>query len=464
MNHLRTLYISAFLVLLGSSVATLAATFPDVPDGHLFQESVEALVQAQVINGNPDGTFAPDDYVNRAAMLKMLYKAQGKTPDPLSVRCFPDVQIGSWYEPFVCDAAAMRYVNGYSDGTFRPDTAVNRVEALKMITQVFDIPVEAVTESDRDLVKFVDVSVSAWYTKYLITAYIKEILPIPGQEGSSFHPDRMLTRGEAAAYIFNALRVDLAEERRQKEQEVNSSSEESSDDAESSAASSDNNDEESLSSAASTDSNTINANFPFEYDGGFTQKQSKSYFFDIDTPQTVAVSTSLQSGQPGKIVCRLYLVDESGFSDEYYLGFQSGNSCFITATLNPGEYQLQIFPSIKDTTFTAKAAAVTGDGNDGFREAIALSVNKPEEGVLTAVDIEDWYKFTVVSEQKMTLTMSNPTELRCIIYVMNDVDLASFTGPECNKSYDYPAGTYYIAVGRKAPKGAQQSFTVRLEK
>lgn len=464
MINLRALYISAFLVLLGSSTATLAATFPDVPDGHLFQESVEALVQAQVINGNPDGTFAPDDYVNRAAMLKMLYKAQGKTPDPLSVRCFPDVQIGSWYESFVCDAAAMRYVNGYSDGTFRPDVAVNRVEALKMITQVFDITVDEVTESDRDLVKFVDVSVSAWYTKYLITAYIKEILPIPGQEGSSFHPDRMLTRGEAAAYIYNALRVDLAEERK-KIEEANSSSAESSDDTESSAASSDDdNEEESSSSAASSDDNVINTSFPFEYDGGFTQKQSKSYYFDIDTPQTVAVTTNLQSGQPGQIICRLYLLDESGFSDEYYLGFQSGNSCFITATLNPGSYQLQIFPSVKDTTYTASAELTGGDGNDGFRESVNLSVNSREEGVLTAVDIEDWYKFTVVSEQKMTLTMSNPTELRCIIYVMNDVDLASFSGPECNQSYDYPAGTYYIAVGRKAPKGAQQSFSVRLEK
>jgi hypothetical protein len=160
----------------------------------------------------------------------------------------------------------------------------------------------------------------------------------------------------------------------------------------------------------------------------------------------------------------LYLTDESGFADEYFLGFQSGNSCFITATLNPGEYQLQIFPSVKDTTFSVEATETGGDGNDGFSEAINLSVNGLKEGILTAVDMEDWYKFTVISEQKMKFVMSNPTELRCIIYVMNDVDLSSFTGPECNKSYDYPAGTYYIAVGRKAPKGAQQSFSVRLEK
>src|SRR3990167_2266936 len=109
----RTLKISAFAtVFLAAGFVQAAAVFPDVPEGSLYQEAVEMLVDAQVINGNPDGLFHPNDDVNRAAMLKMLYKARGKTPDPLSVRCFLDVEIGSWYESFVCDAAARRYVNG----------------------------------------------------------------------------------------------------------------------------------------------------------------------------------------------------------------------------------------------------------------------------------------------------------------------------------------------------------------
>ncbi|HBU09588.1 MAG TPA: hypothetical protein DEB30_02180, partial [Candidatus Peribacter riflensis] len=94
---------------------------------------------------------------NRAEMLKMLYKATGKTPDSTSRACFSDVERLSWYESYVCDAAAHHYVEGYSNGTFRPANPVNRVEALKMITQVIGIPVEEIGEEARQVVKFVDV-------------------------------------------------------------------------------------------------------------------------------------------------------------------------------------------------------------------------------------------------------------------------------------------------------------------
>ena len=57
-----------------------AVTFPDVPATHPFVQAIDGLVQMGVINGNPDGTFRPGDPVNRAAMLKMLYLASGKTP------------------------------------------------------------------------------------------------------------------------------------------------------------------------------------------------------------------------------------------------------------------------------------------------------------------------------------------------------------------------------------------------
>lgn len=451
-------FATLFLLLAVHPASALASTFPDVPDGHLFQESVEELVRAGVINGNPDGTFKPEDNVNRAAMLKMLYLAEGKTPDPLSVRCFPDVEIGSWYEPYVCDAAARKYVNGYADGTFRPDSPVNRVEALKMIMTVFQIPLHEVNEANREIVNFADVSLSAWYTQYLLTAYNTQVLPIPGEQGAYFYPDNELSRGEAAAIIYNALHAELNAQRSQRStsSSVSSSSSSVSQVADAS--------ESESSSSSSVPKDLIDVSYPFSKEGKFIEKMPMSYRFEITSVTTTKVEAKLQSGQQGMVTCRLYLLGESGFSDQYFLGFQEGTACHITATLNPGTYQLQLQPTNANTTYIASTTAVTGDGNDGFNNARALTVGAPRTDVLAGTDIADWYSFSVLSEQKMTVDITNPAEIGCIVYAMSDVDLQSFSGPQCNSNYTYPPGTYYISVFRKAPLGAQQTYTIDLQK
>ncbi len=453
----RVLKFSAFAtVFLAAMFVEASAVFPDVPEGSPFRASIEMLVDAGVVNGNPDGTFRPENDVNRAEMLKMLYKATGKIPDPLSIKCFPDV--AGWYESFVCDAALRRYVNGYADGTFRPGNPVNRVEAIKMIATVFEMPLDEVTDDSREIVNFGDVSLAAWYTQYLLTVYNNGVMPFPGQEGGRFYPERPLKRKEAAAMIYNALKVDFKESRQARSTRSASAASTSFSSMSMSEAT------EGTQEGDDTVSGTIDVTFPFTKEGKFNVKNPVSYRFAVVTPQVVHVTVSLQSGQPGEVSCRLYLLDESGFSDQYFLGYQEGGSCYLRSALNTGTYQLQLQPTQANTTFSASVQKGSGDGNDGFREAKSVSVNAEHTDTLTAYDFEDWYKFSLTSLQHMTISLQNPAELRCIVYAMNDVNLASFSGPQCNEVYDFPQGTYYIAVGRKAPKGSQQSYTVELQK
>jgi len=425
----------AVLVAFPLTVGTAAASifFPDVPVSSVHYQAIEALVNAGVIDGNPDGTFQPEQLVNRAAFLKMLYKAKGKVPDPSSVRCFRDVIPESWYESFVCDAAANGYVNGYPDGNFRPAQEVNRVEALKMIMTVFGIDVQEISAEAKDVVKFVDVSTSAWYTKYLYAAYVKEILPIPGQEGARFYPESALLRGEAAAYIYNALNVEFFESR-------SSSSQTSSERALSESEGAQSEGSEQSSSAA----NILSVSFPFETGGKFDGKKPFAYVFDIDTPTTAF--TEVTAGT-GKISCRLYLLEESGFADEYFLGHQEGGSCYLQTALNAGSYQLQLQPTVAD----------------GFREASRLYERIPQTAVLGLDDLHDWYSFVVPSEASMTVEVTNPLEISCLVYAMADVDLFGFSGPECGQSYSYPPGTYYVAVSRAvASKLSRKTYTIQL--
>ncbi|MDD5469729.1 MAG: S-layer homology domain-containing protein [Candidatus Peribacteraceae bacterium] len=434
----------------------LAAVFPDVPSGHVYRDSIEQLVTAGVIGGNPDGNFYPDRDVNRAEMLKMLYLAQGKQPDPTSVRCFPDVIPGSWYEPFVCDAAAMRYVAGYSDGTFRPSQNVNRVEALKMIQEVFGLPVPNVTELDRSVVQFVDVSTSAWYTKYLFNAHVVGILPIAGQDTSRYFPERGLKRGEAAAMIYNAQHARIREERREQEAQL--------EDEEQSSSQAAGGGETPASAGTAEAPVSRSVAFPFEERGKFSGKQTYSFRFSISNRVTVATIASLQAGQTGKIQCTLYLMEDDGFSEQYYLGVQNGGKCELLTTLSPGAYQLQLQPTEPDTTFTVAVAETAGDGNDGFIEAQLLPRNTARTATLPPNNFANWYRFSIAGSaaQHLKVETSNTTNLTCIVYAMHDVDLFGFTMPQCNQYYLYPPGTYYVAIGRKTGKSTSQTYTVLL--
>lgn len=416
--------------------AAHAALFPDVPDGHLYNEAVESLAASQVVKGNPDGTFAPGRAVNRAEMLIMLYRATGRTADPSNRLCYPDVEPNGWYEAVVCDATAMGFVTGYADGSFKPAQSVNRVEALKMIYTVIGIPVEDITDEQRDVVKFVDVSTAAWYTKYLFSAFTDGILPIPGMQGDRFEPDRALSRGEAAAFMYNALNVIIEKDREEEPEEKPEDEAEEGD--------------------------VIYVEFPFETSGKFNMKKPKAYRFDINSPVLASSIAQLQAGQPGAINCQLYLLGEEGFSDEYFLGFQKGMTCSLLNALSPGSYQLQLQPTEADTTFSVSSLEGTGDGNDGFGESVGLMMDVNTNGTIEEDDFEDWYSFSLQGEQNLTVEFASNADMRCIVYAMSDVDWYGFEGPDCNKVYNYPPGTYYVAVGRAMASTDEQAYSVRL--
>jgi hypothetical protein len=119
------------------SLISAADTFSDLESGHDNYIAIEYLVSSGTLEGYSDGTFLPEKEVNRAELMKMLVAGQEISPDEsLYKNCFSDVTT-DWYAKYVCYAKEMGWVNGYSDGTFKPASTVNKVEALKMIIQAY---------------------------------------------------------------------------------------------------------------------------------------------------------------------------------------------------------------------------------------------------------------------------------------------------------------------------------------
>ena len=441
MTHLRFRASTLVLALIiPTSIALAAGVFPDVSDTHPFKGEIESLFRSGVVKGNPDGKYYPDRSVNRAEFLTLLYKATKRTPKAVNAQCFKDVIKGSWYELTVCDAASREnyFVQGYGDGTFRPGNPVSRTEALKMTFTVLGLTAGDVSSIDKDIIKFADISVSAWYTKYISAAYRNGILPVYGFGGARFYPDKELSRGEAAAYIFNALKV--VEDAKVVQQG-------------------------SSASKAPISYVVKDVVFPFNNTDQFKGKQPIAYAFELKDPKTVVmVNVGTTGTSDSDVSCRLYLLEETGFSSEYYLGVQDKNSCKIVVSARPGKYQLQVQPTTADVPYFVDAKTGSTDGNDGFMDATALTLKEEVSGSLDDTnDLYDWYTFSIDAEKTGTFFLtSSPDRLECIIYTPDSVDQYGFTGPECGVQYFFQTGKYTVGIGRKASTdlSKKESYTI----
>jgi hypothetical protein len=192
----NTLLLQIEMELLDSSL-TAEEIFPDVSASNTNFAAIHYLYDEGIVAGYDDGTFKPKNTVNRAELLKILVEGQGLTPDADQYKnCFPDVTT-DWYAKYVCYAKEEGWVSGYPDGTFKPADTVNKVEALKMLLNSQDIDTETPTEEPYE-----DVSVDAWFARYVATA---QTLGLLEETDDSFSPDSDRTRAGIAEELYRLL-------------------------------------------------------------------------------------------------------------------------------------------------------------------------------------------------------------------------------------------------------------------
>jgi hypothetical protein len=192
------------------------------------------------------------------------------------------------------------------------------------------------------------------------------------------------------------------------------------------------------------------------------------YTFSLTQQQVVRVHVSRKSVPLGSIACRLYRIENDGFSNEYYLGISDGTECFITAALQPGNWQLQVEVPVKGVLYSLSVDTGSGDGNDGFSQAAALPLGELRVGSLGENDLEDWYTFVVKSDAQtvqkggkdLTVNVVSTSTLGCLIYPLQDVDIFGFQGPVCGLAYRYPPGTYMVTVRHLPPRSIRATYSI----
>jgi len=129
-------------------------------------------------------------------VLAVLASQSGAGLAAVSGAHFPDVA-GHWAEAEVLKGVRMRFLDGYPDGLFRPDSPVTRAEFVKMVVAAFSLERRAGTAVFEDCR-------GMWFEPYLVAACSGGVV-VPAEYGAFYRPDEPIPRSEAVAYLVRVL-------------------------------------------------------------------------------------------------------------------------------------------------------------------------------------------------------------------------------------------------------------------
>ena len=154
------------------------------------------------IVGYDDGTFKPDSNMSRAEaaaiFARLIAEAKGETVSGKS--SFADVSSKEWYSSYIGYLEKYDVINGYTDGTFKPDASVTRAEFVAMTVRYYDLFNDV--NKTGNTVKYTDVSNSYW--AYSDIAFAKNIGWLNGYSDGSFRGDNDITRAEVVTVVNRA--------------------------------------------------------------------------------------------------------------------------------------------------------------------------------------------------------------------------------------------------------------------
>lgn len=148
------------------------------------------------INGYPDGTFRPGQGVTRAELAAMLVRLGAAEDTASSSKQFSDVPASHWASKYISQVSAAGLLNGYPEGTFRPEVKVTRAEVSAVIYNYLGLTPQA------DAHGFSDVASSYWANDFITAVNAKGL--ITGFENGTFQPRKELTRAETVT-VLNRL-------------------------------------------------------------------------------------------------------------------------------------------------------------------------------------------------------------------------------------------------------------------
>lgn len=168
-------------------------SYPTDIDGHWAKSNIEYVYDHSLMNGYPEGIFAPENSITRAEFATVMSKFMELGEDSAAADKFSDVD-GHWAKGYIGALYSREIVNGVSDIEFAPDANITRQEIATILARAFKL-----TEKSADV--FADnASIAEWASDFVYMT--KAAGYMQGDENNNFNPIANATRAEVATIIY----------------------------------------------------------------------------------------------------------------------------------------------------------------------------------------------------------------------------------------------------------------------
>ncbi|NDJ18763.1 S-layer homology domain-containing protein [Myxacorys almedinensis] len=179
------------------------ATFPDVASNYWAAQFIQELASRNIIEGFPDGSFRPNEAVTRAQFAALIRKA---FPNAQNVRTpinFSDVPTNFWASQAIQDAYTSGFLAGYPGGTFRPNENIPRAQVLVSLANGLNYT--SAGSADAVLQAYTDAASIPGFARNSIAAATERRIVVNYPDVRFLSPNQTATRADVAAFIYQAL-------------------------------------------------------------------------------------------------------------------------------------------------------------------------------------------------------------------------------------------------------------------
>ena len=141
--------------------STKSNSYSDVAAGAWYNHAVSTLSAMGIVKGDSDGKFNPNAPITRAEFAAIAARFDDKANT--TTADFSDIA-SHWAKNEISAASNNGWINGYPDGTFRPDNKITRAEAMTLVNRVLKRLPETAEDLHDDMIKWSDNSdASQWF-------------------------------------------------------------------------------------------------------------------------------------------------------------------------------------------------------------------------------------------------------------------------------------------------------------